>query len=147
MKRTAVVLALAGMLAAMFPVGAMAQDLAEKPAGLLLSDDEITRLVRHGPWPPEPSADPSNRVSGDQAAIAYGEKLFFDTRLSANGRIACATCHDPDLGWTDGKARAGGLARLDRNTQSLFDVAGNRWFGWDGRNDSLWAPQHRSDPR
>ncbi len=107
--------------------------------GLLLSDDEIAAIVRHGPWPPEQQTDPSNRASGNATAIALGERLFFDTRLSANGEIACSTCHDPAFGWTDGKARAGGLERLDRNTQSLFNVSGNRWFGLDGRNDSLWA--------
>ena len=107
--------------------------------GLLLNDDEIAAIVRHGPWPLEQRFDPSNRVSGNDTAIALGERLFFDTRLSANDQIACSTCHDPALGWTDGKARAGGLERLDRNTQSLFNVSGNRWFGLDGRNDSLWA--------
>lgn len=106
---------------------------------LSLSDEEIAGIIRHGPWPPKAQTDPSNRVSGDPAAIELGEKLFFDTRLSADGNIACGTCHDPGLGWTDGKARAGGLERLDRNTQSLFNVVHNRWYGWDGRNDSLWS--------
>ncbi len=106
---------------------------------LLLSGEEIASVIRHGPWPPEPMTDPSNRVSGNPSAIAFGKKLFFDGRLSANGQISCGSCHDPKLGWTDGKARAGGLARLDRNTQSLFNVGGNRWYGLDGRNDSLWG--------
>lgn len=113
--------------------------VANEPDGLLLSEEEIAKIIRHGPWPPERQRDPSNRVSGEPLAIAFGKKLFFDPRLSANGKIACSTCHDPELGWTDGKPKAGGLARLDRNTQSLFNAAGNRWFGWDGRNDSLWA--------
>lgn len=106
---------------------------------LMLSDDEIAKIIRHGPWPPKQQIDASNRVSSNRSAVALGETLFFDTRLSANGKVACSTCHNPKLGWTDGKARAGGLKRLDRNTQSLFNVSGNRWFGWDGRNDSLWA--------
>ncbi len=112
--------------------------MADNATDLRLSDDEIAEIVRHGPWPAVENADPSNRASGKPSAIELGELLFFDTRLSADGQIACGTCHDPALGWTDGKARAGGLARLDRNTQSLFNVSGNRWFGWDGRNDSLW---------
>lgn len=118
---------------------ALAENPLENRDDLLLSDDEIAKIIRHGPWPPERQSDPSNRVSGNRTAIELGELLFFDTRLSADGQIACGTCHDPALGWTDGKARAGGLERLDRNTQSLFNVASNRWFGWDGRNDSLWA--------
>jgi cytochrome c peroxidase len=35
--------------------------------------------------------------------IALGEKLFFDPRLSANGTVACATCHDPARAFTDGR--------------------------------------------
>ena len=107
--------------------------------GVLLTENEIEKVLRHGPWPTEQKIDFSNRVSGKKSAEEFGKLLFFDTRLSANGEISCATCHNPDLGWTDGKAKAGGLERLDRNTQSLFNVSGNRWFGWDGRNDSLWA--------
>lgn len=112
---------------------------SQNQAKLLLSDNEIAGIIRHGPWPPKPWKDTSNRVSGNRSAAEFGELLFFDTQFSANGKIACGTCHDPKLGWADGKPRAGGLERLDRNTQSLFNVAGNRWFGWDGRNDSLWA--------
>lgn len=106
---------------------------------LILGEDEIARLVQHGPWPPAPRRDPSNRVSGSPAAIAFGRTLFFDPGLSASGTISCATCHKEEFGWTDGKAKAGGLDRLDRNTQSIADSGFNRWFGWDGRSDSLWA--------
>lgn len=119
--------------------GAFAGQGPDNRSKLLLNDLEIAKIIRHGPWPPKRQTDPSNRVSGNEAAVALGERLFFDTRLSANGQIACSTCHNPKLGWTDGKARAGGLERLDRNTQSLFNVSGNRWFGWAGHNDSLWA--------
>ena len=105
---------------------------------LSLDDEQIAKIVRHGPWPPPEQSDYSNRVSGKPAAIAFGQLLFFDKRLSRDGTIACASCHDPARGWADGKPRAGGLARLDRNTQSLFNVRYNRWFGWDGRTDSLW---------
>lgn len=134
-----VVLAACVSLLLINPNAALAENAADIPAELLLSSEEIVEIIRHGPWPADRQTDPSNRVSGDSSAIELGELLFFDARLSIDGQIACASCHDPALGWTDGKARAGGLARLDRNTQSLFNVSGNRWFGWDGRNDSLWA--------
>jgi cytochrome c peroxidase len=106
---------------------------------LLLSGAEIATLISHGPWPPAPSPDPSNRVSGKAEAIAFGRTLFFDTRLSVTGTVSCATCHQPDKGWTDGLARARGIEMIDRNTLPLFNVARQRWYGWDGRTDSLWA--------
>ena len=106
---------------------------------LVLTKAEIAKVLRHGPWPMPYNGDPSNRVSGIPEAIGFGRALFFDKRLSRDGTVSCATCHRADLGWADGKSRAGGLARLDRNTQSLFNVRYNRWFGWDGRTDSLWS--------
>src|SRR4051812_37668546 len=43
------------------------------------------------------------------AALAeLGKNLFFDPRLSSSGKIACVTCHQPQLSWTDGKARSAG---------------------------------------
>ena len=106
---------------------------------VLLTPDEITAVLRHGPWPPPVTPDPSNRVSGSEDAIALGRALFFDTRLSKDGSMSCASCHDPAKGWTDGLDRAAGRARLDRNTQSVMNSRFSRWFGWDGRTDSLWA--------
>jgi len=96
-------------------------------------------VFQHGPWPPPLPRDPSNRVSGDPAAIALGQRLFFDGRLSAGGAVACASCHDPARAWTDGRKQAVGLAPLDRNTPTILNVARQRWFSWDGRADSLWS--------
>ena len=95
--------------------------------------------MRHGPWPQPVLRDPSNRVSGDRAAIALGQRLFFDARLSANGAIACASCHVPARAWTDGRQQAAGLGGLDRNTPTILDAGLSRWFGWDGASDSLWS--------
>jgi cytochrome c peroxidase len=110
---------------------------------------EIRRLLLHGPWSLAVPRDPSNAVSGHPAAIALGYRLFFDPRLSANGTIACATCHVPARGWTDGRARAVGLTGVDRNTPTILDVALHRWFSWDGRADSLWSQSLKPivDPR
>ncbi len=104
-----------------------------------LEATEIRALVHHGPWPAAVPRDPSNAVSGHPAAIALGRRLLFDARLSANGALACATCHAPARGWTDGRARSMGLANGDRNTPTVLDVALHRWFSWDGRADSLWS--------
>jgi len=110
---------------------------------------ERKRIVAHGPWPPPMTRDPSNRVSGDAAAIAFGERLFFDGRLSASGVISCAWCHQPGRAWTDGRATAQALGSGDRNTQTLVNLRQQRWFGWGGSSDSLWMASLRAvvDPR
>ena len=127
-------LALAVLLA---PEAARAQRVAP-----LFDDDEVARILAHGPWPPAADAaprDPSNRVSGSSEAAGFGRSLFFDPRLSANAAVSCASCHIPARGFTDGLTRAQGLGLHDRNTQGLLDVGWQRWFGWDGGADSLWA--------
>ena len=117
---------------------------AAHPAGASdFTAGERRKILRHGPWPPAVVPDPSNRVSGKPAAIAFGKALFFETRLSLSGTISCATCHRPDAGWTDGLARSRGHEAVDRNALSLFNLRFNRWFGWDGAQDSLWAQNLR----
>lgn len=128
------VLLTVGMLSAM-AISTSARAQTETP----FSATDIAHILRHGPWPSVASRDPSNRVSGHPAAAALGRALFFDRRLSANGEVSCATCHLPHLAFTDGRARAHGRVRLDRNTPGLWNVAQARWFGWDGGADSLWA--------
>lgn len=108
------------------------------------TDVEIRAIVRHGPWPQPVLRDPSNRVAGQAHAIALGQVLFFDPRLSANGAIACATCHVPAKTWTDGRKQAIGLAALDRNTPSIVNAGLLRWFSWDGGADSLWSQALRA---
>ncbi len=61
-----------------------------------------------GPPPP----DLTNRVADDPRAAALGHRLFFDTGLSGNGQIACATCHQPRLYFSDGRAVSGATAAI-----------------------------------
>lgn len=142
-RRLAIALLLAPTLA-LAPIAAGSADPAR--VAPLFDEDEVARILSHGPWPPPPGTpppDPSNRVSGNPQAAEFGRRLFFDARLSANGAVACASCHLPGRGFTDGRARAQGLGRHDRNTQGLLDVGWQRWFGWDGGADSLWAASVR----
>ncbi len=119
--------------------------VAAADGGTLLpfSESEVKRILQHGPWPMSWPGDPSNRVSRKPAAIAFGEKLFFDPRLSVNGGAACGTCHIPERNWTDGRKLAFGLEETDRNTPTVLNVRINRWFGWGGSGDSLWAQSMR----
>src|SRR5215470_14211394 len=71
--------------------------------------------------------------------IALGEKLFFDGRLSVDGTVACSTCHDPALAFTDGrpvsigvKGRAG-----QRNAPTILNALYNSTQFWDGRVKTL----------
>jgi cytochrome c peroxidase len=119
---------------------------------LLLSEfskEEIAKILQHGPWPPPPGRDPSNRVSGKREAIAFGEKLFFEPRLSGTGSVLCATCHVPFRAFQDGRQRGFGLEEVDRNTPSVINTRFYRWYGWDGGHDSLWSQSVRPllDPR
>ena len=113
------------------------------------SESEKAQILSLGPWPPPLKPDPTNRVSGKREAIAFGEKLFFEPRLSGTGSVLCATCHAPFRAFQDGKPRAFGLEEVDRNTPSLLNVRFTRWYGWDGAQDSLWSQSMRPllDPR
>jgi len=68
-----------------------------------------------------------------------GRTLFFDPRLSGSGQIACASCHDPDLGWADGRTTSFGHSRkqLARNSPTIRNAAFQQRLFWDGRADSL----------
>src|SRR6185295_20202053 len=86
---------------------------------------------------PEMTFPDGNPYSEEKAAL--GRDLFFDPRLSGSGAIACASCHDPDLAWTDGKTLAFGHARqqTSRNAPSIMNSGFGTFQFWDGRAHSL----------
>jgi cytochrome c peroxidase len=116
-------------------VGSAEESVTSKPR---FSDGEIKIILSHGPWPAPLAHDPTNRVSGKPDAIEFGTLLFFDRRLSGSGTKACGSCHVPERNWTDNLRRGVGTTELDRNTPTLMNVRGQRWYGWDGAADSLW---------
>lgn len=71
--------------------------------------------------------------------VALGKKLFFDPRLSRSKQISCASCHEPQLGWGDGKRFSNGNARLEgkRNAQTIVNIGYAKHLFWDGRAKSL----------
>lgn len=92
-------------------------------------------LAELGPVP----ADPSNRYADDTAAARLGHRLFFDTRLSSTGTVACATCHMPDREFQDGRRLAQGVGTTARRTMPVAGTAHSSWQFWDGRADSQWG--------
>lgn len=118
------------LLALALPAG------AEEPVAF--TDVEVKRFLQHSPLPPPP-ANETNAYADDPRAAELGQALFFDHRLSKDGTVACATCHQPEKSFTDGRALSRGVGEGRRHTPSLWNVAYNRWLFWDGRADSLWS--------
>jgi parallel beta-helix repeat protein len=139
-------LVLAGLiLAIIVPVP---RDEVIKPedygAGASSISGSVTGLQRAFPPIGQMAGNPSSATK-----IELGRLLFFDPVLSENNDISCATCHHPDLSFSDGlpqaigaggiglgPSRNGGIS-LTRNTPSLWNVAYATSFFWDGRVDNL----------
>ena len=113
---------------------------AEAPG---LGEAERAAILAHGPWPPAPERDGSNRVSGNVDAIKLGFRLFFESRLSRGAEFSCATCHRPEQAFAETRAVSEGRVPLRRNAPGLNNVRLKRWLGWDGGSDSLWAASIR----
>jgi len=71
--------------------------------------------------------------------ISLGEKLFFDGRLSADGTVACSTCHDPAHAFTDGRPASIGIKGRtgERNAPTILNALYNKTQFWDGRVNTL----------
>jgi cytochrome c peroxidase len=74
-----------------------------------------------------------------KAKAELGRTLFYDPRLSGTGQMSCVTCHDPDLGWGDGRRVSFGhdVKQLQRNTPTILNSAYGVSYFWDGRAASL----------
>jgi cytochrome c peroxidase len=73
------------------------------------------------------------------ARVALGQKLFFEARLSGDGTVACATCHDPARAFTDGRPVSIGIqGRVgQRNAPTVLNALYNKTQFWDGRVSTL----------
>jgi len=71
--------------------------------------------------------------------IELGMKLFFDGRLSADGTVACSTCHDPARAFTDGRPLSIGIKGRagQRNAPTILNALYNKTQFWDGRVKTL----------
>jgi cytochrome c peroxidase len=98
----------------------MLDDMKELPGGLTALPS-MSAVLQHSP-----KSD-------------LGKRLFFDTRLSMDGRTSCATCHNPDKAFTDGLPRSIGFEGtiLRRNAPTILNAAINKVQLWDGRASSI----------
>lgn len=84
---------------------------------------------------------PDERPKGAQrsAREELGKLLYFDARLSGTGQMACIHCHDPEIGFGDGRATSYGRdgRLLRRNAPSLLNTGLRQSWFWDGRAASL----------
>ena len=110
------------------------QPVAQWPAPQVDADvqwQEMAALPAHAPAPP------GNPFSDAKAAL--GKKLFNDPRLSRSGQIACASCHEADMAFADGRRVSFGHDRQSgrRNAPSLVMSGYSPALFWDGRGGSL----------
>ena len=79
----------------------------------------------------------------NKSLVDLGRDLFFDARISASGKTACASCHFPELGYvvTDAHPRNDSGKPTSRKSQPLIGLgyAGSAPVGWDGRSPTLEA--------
>jgi len=122
-------------------IGAAAPALVHSPilqaAPAARSTDELAALkalFRRPPTVPFPADNPFS-----EQKRALGEALFHDKRLSIDGSLACASCHERGKGFADGKVQGRGVPGrpLKRHTPTLWNLAWSSPVFWDGRARSL----------
>jgi cytochrome c peroxidase len=104
--------------------------VSERPVG------KPTQVAAPLGLPPVPiPAD--NPVTAD--AVALGRKLFYDPKLSVNNTVSCATCHNPQLGFSDGRKVSFGVGGKSgkRNAPTVLNAVYGRVQFWDGRASTL----------
>src|SRR5271154_6151752 len=107
------------------------------PAAGLLAQPKSSRQVGVPESAIRAAIPPDNPQTPEK--IALGQKLFFDGRLSADGSVACSTCHDPARAFTDGRPTSIGImGRIgQRNAPTILNALYNKAQFWDGRSTTL----------
>jgi len=127
----------------------VAAEPALAPHGAMDIQEQQQRLAKliPGVASPPPGVDPiawasiyipaGNELTADR--IALGRKLYFDTRLSKDGTLACATCHDVSRGFTDHRSVSEGIGDHlgKRSAPTTMNAALMQSQFWDGRAPSL----------
>lgn len=110
---------------------------AETPQAPLTASGVVAHgPVRIGNLPPVVAPADNPQTS---AKILLGKKVYFDTRLSKDNTVSCATCHDPSKGWSDSGPTSKGINSQmgGRRSPPVVNAAHSRLQFWDGRAPTL----------
>jgi cytochrome c peroxidase len=115
--------------------------LWQRPNPELIKDEPLTVNVPLGlqPLTPKVVVPASNPIT--KGKYELGRQLYFDPRISLDGTVSCATCHNPSKGWSDGGPVSAGIKGQtgNRSAPTVFNTAYGRTMFWDGRAASLEA--------
>ncbi len=131
-------LSLAALGIAVLLVAACERPREQEKSAVMFTAEELAQIARLSPLPTLPPS-PTNAFADNPSAVRLGQRLFFDSRLSANGKISCATCHKPEHGFADDQPLSQALGTTEKHSMPLWNLAYQHWFFWNGRADSLWA--------
>jgi len=123
-----------GFLGISYPLSEIPQ---EKVIPLYLPESYTAFALKTNSRFPKPALPRDNPLLKER--VDLGERLFHDGRLSRNGSVSCASCHQQDKAFTDGRRFSVGVeGRVGtRNSMPLFNLAWKSSFFWDGRANSL----------
>src|SRR5215470_11320091 len=103
-------------------------------AGDVQSPSSVRDEYRRPTDIPFPDDNPYGAAKAD-----LGRRLFFDPIFSNSRSLSCASCHDPQKSWGDGRAKARGEKELAFRSPTLLNVAWTPRLGWDGKFRSVEA--------
>lgn len=120
------ILAVGMMLASLMLVSALALTAAEG-----VGSDSLPLGLKPLPIPDDNPITPEK--------VELGKQLYFDTRLSCDNTVSCASCHDPKKGWSNGEAVATGVRgqKGGRSAPTIINAAYHNLQFWDGRANQL----------
>jgi cytochrome c peroxidase len=108
------------------------------PDEALINDEPLTVSVPLGLDPIAAYVPPANLMT--KGKVELGKQLYFDPRVSLDGTVSCASCHNPEKGWTDSpRATSVGIDGQvgGRNAPTVLNTVYGRTMFWDGRAPSL----------
>ena len=118
-------------------------DAVQKARRVLITQETLdTMTALPGDIVPLPEVISPKDNPMTPAKVELGKMLFFDPRLSGNDHWACATCHNPSLGFSDGLPRSLGFGdetELGRSAPTVLNIAYNTAQFWDGRAPTMEA--------